>query len=469
MAAILNGIMKTYLRKRFKRIEAMRNNSIELQNQLLSHLIRKAAKTEWGSQYGYRSIGNEEEFKIRVPLQDYESHQPYIQRMMDGESDLLWPGKTKLFAKSSGTTSNRSKFIPVTKESLRQCLVPSGWDALSIYYDQRPDAQLFCSPSQETALLPEWEEKIKAIARECIYENITMMSGVPTWNIILFKKILDLTGMDNIHDVWPQLSLYLHGGVSFDPYKNQFSDYLPKHMDYLEVYNASEGYFGVQDILGRDDMLLMTDNGIYYEFIQTSDLDQKNPTSLSLKDVELDVNYAVVISSSTGLWRYVIGDTVQFSSVMPYRIRITGRTKQFINVFGEEVIVSNTDRAIAEAAAQCYASIIDYTVAPIQLNIHQKGGHHWLIEFEHAPNDMNTFTKCLDKKLQDYNADYAAKRYKSMALACPVIDVLPRGTFKNWLKSKGKLGAQHKVPRLSNSREFIDDILKLREKSTLYV
>lgn len=509
MAAILNGIMKTYLRKRFKRIEAMRTNSIELQNQLLSQLLRKASRTEWGRRYGYKSIANETEFKREVPLQDYETHQPYIQRMLDGESDLLWPGKTKLFAKSSGTTSNQNKYIPVTKESLRQCLVPSGWDALSIYYDQRPDAQLFseksliyggslheyknnrsvkfgdvsaimidhipkvakpfCSPSQDTALLPEWEEKITAIARECIYENITMMSGVPTWNIVLFKKILDLTGMEHIHEIWPHLSLYLHGGVCFDPYRKQFSDYLPNDMDYLEVYNASEGYFGVQDVLGREDMLLMTDNGIYYEFVQSKDLDQKNPRSLSLKDVELGVNYAIVISSSTGLWRYVIGDTIEFSSIAPYRIRITGRTKQFINVFGEEVMVSNTDKAITEAAVHCDAAISDYTVAPIHLNLRQKGGHHWLIEFDQAPNDMNAFNRCLDKKLQEFNADYAAKRYKSMVLTGPLIEVLPQGTFTNWLKSRGKLGAQHKVPRLCNSREFVDDILRHKEESALYV
>lgn len=509
MAAILNGIMKTYLRKRFNRIEGIRRNSIEIQRRTLAQLIRKAAKTEWGRKYGFKSITNELEYSQVVPLQDYESHYPYIQRMLNGESDLLWPGKTKLFAKSSGTTSNRNKFIPVTKESLRQCLVPSGWDALSIYYEQRPEAQLFsersliyggslhtyknspdvkcgdvsaimidhipkvakpfCSPKQETALLPEWEEKINAIARECIYENISMMSGVPTWNIVLFKKILDLTGMDHMHEVWPDLSLYLHGGVSFDPYRKQFAEYLPHHMDYLEVYNASEGYFGIQDIVGRDDMLLLTDNGIYYEFIEAKDIDQETPVSVSLKDVETGINYAIVITSSAGLWRYVIGDTIEFSSVEPFRIRVTGRTKQFINVFGEEVMVSNTDKAITEAATQCRASIRDYTVAPIHLDRHQKGGHHWLIEFDTVPKNMDAFNRCLDKELQLVNADYAAKRYKSLALTQPVIDVLPQGTFTKWLKSRGKLGAQHKVPRLSNSREFVDDILEQRTEVALYV
>ena len=509
MAAILNGIMKTYLRKRFNRIEAIRTNAVQLQDQLLCQLLSKASKTEWGKTFNYKSITNESDFKQEVPLQDYETHQPYIQRMMNGEADLLWPGQTSLFAKSSGTTSNRNKFIPVTKETLRQCLVPSGWDALSIYYNQRPQAQLFssksliyggslnqykknttvkygdvsaimidhipkvakpfCSPSQAVALLPDWEDKISAMARECLYENITMMSGVPTWNIVLFKTILDLTGMDHMHEVWPQLSLYLHGGVNFDPYRKQFADYLPKHMDYLEVYNASEGYFGIQDVLGRDDMLLMTNNGIYYEFIPTSELNVKEPQCISLKEVECHINYAIVISSSTGLWRYVVGDTVEFSSVNPYRIRVTGRTKQCINVFGEEVMVSNTDKAIAVAASQCQATISNYTVAPIPLTIHQKGAHQWLIEFEKAPTDINRFVQCLDTKLKELNADYAAKRYKGMALKRPVIEILPQGTFNRWLKSKGKLGAQHKVPRLSNNREFVEDILKLKDQTALYV
>lgn len=509
MATILNGIMKTYLRKRFNRIESMRTNAVQLQQQLLGQLLSKASKTEWGRTFNYKSITNASDFRQEVPLQDYETHQPYIQRMMDGEADVLWPGHVKLFAKSSGTTSNRNKFIPVTKETLRQCLVPSGWDALSIYYNQRPQAQLFseksliyggslysyhknpsarygdvsaimidhipkvakpfCSPSQSIALLPDWEEKINLMARECLYENITMMSGVPTWNIVLFKKILDLTGRDNMHEVWPQLSLYLHGGVSFDPYRKQFADYLPGHMDYLEVYNASEGYFSIQDILGRDDMLLMTNNGIYYEFIPASEINQQDPPCVGLQDVECGVNYAIVVSSSAGLWRYVIGDTIEFSSINPFRIRVTGRTKQCINVFGEEVMISNANKAIAGAASSCHVAISNYTVAPIFLDMHQKGAHQWLIEFENTPTDMNHFINCLDTNLQKINADYEAKRYKGIALSSPVIEVLPKGTFNRWLKSKGKLGAQHKVPRLSNNRAFVEEILLIKDQTPLYV
>ena len=509
MAAILNGIMKTYLRRRFKRIEMMRQNSIQLQDQILQQLIKKAEKTSWGHLYQYESIINRSDFIKRIPLQDYESIQPYIQKMMLGHSDILWPGYTKWFAKSSGTTSNQSKYIPVSKEKLRQCLVPSGWDALSIYYEQRPEAQLFsersliyggslykydanpsvkygdvsaimidhipkvakpfCSPSQEVALMPDWEQKIVRIAKECMFENISMMTGVPTWNIVLFKALLDVTGADHIHDIWPELSLYLHGGVSFEPYRSQFEEYLPKHMDYLEVYNASEGYFGVQDVIGRDDMLLMTNNGVYYEFIPVSELDNTEPVSLSLEEVEIGINYAIVISSCSGLWRYLVGDTITFSSIQPFRIRITGRTKQFLNAFGEELMVSNTDTAIARAAEECNARIADYTVAPILLTRDQKGAHQWLIEFEKMPPDVTSFQSVLDRHLKIVNEDYAAKRYKNMALDIPKIDILPKGTFNNWLKDKEKLGGQNKIPRLSNQRNIVEEILSLTQLEQSYV
>jgi len=509
MAAILNGIMKTYLRRRFKRIESMRHNSVQLQKELLQKLINKAEQTEWGQSYHYKSITNRSDFIQAVPLQDYESLQPFIHQMMMGKADVLWPGSTKWFAKSSGTTSNQSKFIPVSKEKLRQCLVPSGWDALSIYYEQRPEAQLFseksliyggslyefpsnpsvkfgdvsaimidhipkvakpfCSPSQEVALMPDWEHKIERIINECLYENITMMSGVPTWNIVLFKALLEVTGVDHIHDIWPDLSLYLHGGVSFDPYRSQFEEFLPHHMDYLEVYNASEGYFGVQDVIGRDDMLLMTNNGMYYEFIPVSEMSSNSPTSVSLEDVEIGINYAIVVSSCSGLWRYVIGDTIEFSTTQPYRIRVTGRTRQFLNTFGEELMVSNTDKAIALAAEQCQASIADYTVAPINLTSDQKGAHHWLIEFEKVPTDMSSFRFILDSNLKKVNEDYAAKRYKDLAMTLPQIDVLPNGTFNKWLKDKEKLGGQHKVPRLSSNRLIVDELLQMAHLQQSYV
>lgn len=501
--------MKTYLRRRFKRIESMRHHSVQLQSQLLQQLIKKAENTEWGQMHAYKSITNRSDFTNRIPIQNYESIQPFIEQMMLGKSDVLWPGFTKWFAKSSGTTSNQSKYIPVSKEKLRQCLVPSGWDALSIYYEQRPEAQLFseksliyggslyefeenpsvkygdvsaimidhipkvakpfCSPSQAVALLPDWENKIEQMVNECLYENITMMSGVPTWNIVLFKALLESTGVDHIHEIWPDLSLYLHGGVNFDPYRSQFDEYLPNNMDYLEVYNASEGYFGVQDIIGRDDMLLMTNNGVYYEFIPVSELDNDSPLSLSLQEVELGVNYAIVISSCSGLWRYMVGDTIEFSCVEPFRIRVTGRTKQFLNAFGEELMVSNTDKAIAMTADECDARISDYTVAPIQLTREQKGGHHWVIEFEKLPNDTNQFRVKLDHNLKQVNEDYAAKRFKNMALDLPKIDILPLGTFNTWLKDKEKLGGQHKVPRLSNKRDIVEELLEMIEVQQNYV
>lgn len=509
MAAILNGIMKTYLRRRFKRIESMRHNSVQLQAQLLQQLIKKAENTDWGRYFRYKAITNRFDFIQMVPLQNYESLQPYIHQMMLGKSDVLWPGLTKWFAKSSGTTSNQSKYIPVSKEKLRQCLVPSGWDALSIYYEQRPEAQLFseksliyggslyefeknpsvkygdvsaimidhipkvakpfCSPSQAVALLSDWENKIDRIVNECLYENITMMSGIPTWNIVLFKALLESTRVDHIHEIWPDLSLYLHGGVNFDPYRSQFQEYLPNNMDYLEVYNASEGYFGVQDSIGRDDMLLMTNNGVYYEFIPLSEVDNESPQSLSLEEVEVGFHYAIVISSCSGLWRYMVGDTIEFSSIEPFRIRVTGRTKQFLNTFGEELMVSNTDKAIAMTADECHSKIADYTVAPIHMTREQKGGHHWLIEFEKKPSDIKRFKQTLDHNLKQVNEDYAAKRYKNMALVLPQIDVLPIGTFNKWLKDKEKLGGQHKVPRLSNKREIIEELLKMVEAQQTYV
>jgi len=509
MAALLNGIMRTYLRRRFKRIESMRHDSIQLQQQVLQQLIRNAKDTEWGQRYCYEFIRHKSDFVNVVPLQNYESLQPYISKMMLGKTDVLWPGFTKWFAKSSGTTSNQSKFIPVTKEKLRQCLVPSGWDALSIYYEQRPEAQLFseksliyggslyefeanpsvkygdvsaimidhipkvakpfCSPSQTIALLADWEDKIEKIVNECLYENITMMSGVPTWNIVLFKALLECTGVDHVHEIWPDLSLYLHGGVNFDPYRSQFEDYLPNDMDYLEVYNASEGYFGIQDVIGRDDMLLMCNNGVYYEFIPVSELDNETPASLSLEEVELGTQYAIVISSCSGLWRYMVGDTIEFSCIEPFRIRVTGRTKQFLNAFGEELMVSNTDKAIALTAKECNATIADYTVAPIHLTRQQKGGHHWLIEFEQKPSDINRFRQRLDHNLKQVNEDYAAKRFKNMALVLPKIDILPSGSFNRWLKDKEKLGGQHKVPRLSNNREILEELVKMFEVQKSYV
>ncbi len=509
MAAILNGIMKAYLRNRFKRIESIRNNSVQLQEAILQRLLRQARKTTFGRAHGFDSITNRADFVNQIAIQEYEAFVPNITAAMNGTPDMLWPGQTKWFAKSSGTTSNQSKFLPISKEMLRKNLVPSGWDALCVYYQERPDAQLFaeksliyggslydydqtsqtkfgdvsaimidhipkvakpfCVPEQAIALEADWEKKLMLMSNAIVEENITMMSGVPTWNVVLFNHLLDLTGKEHIHELWPQLQLYLHGGVSFDPYRKQFKEFLPNQMDYLEVYNASEGYFGLQDQLGREDMLLLTDNGVYFEFLPFGELKSHQPKTVSLEDIQIGECYAIVISTCAGLWRYLVGDTIEFTSIEPYRFRITGRTNQHINVFGEELMISNVEKAIAEASQYTNASVCEYTVAPIFLNRYHKGGHEWVIEFYQKPDSLHTFTTQLDKSLQQLNHDYAAKRYKGMALQAPVVRPVQRGSFHGWMKSKGKLGGQHKVPRLSNERNFMDEFLRYVADTFAYV
>jgi len=509
MAAFLNGIMKAYLRKRFKRIETIRHQSVQLQEAMLQGLLLKGRKTSFGKTHQFDTIGSRSDFVHQVPIQEYEAFVPHVQKMMKGQADELWPGVVKWYAKSSGTTSNQSKFLPISKEMLRKNLVPSGWDALSVYYQERPDAQLFsdksliyggslyscndttqcmygdvsaimidhipkvakpfCVPEQEIALEVDWEKKISLMARHTIHENVAMMSGVPTWNVVLFNYLLETTGCEHIHDIWPNLALYVHGGVNFEPYREQFNEFLPNGMDYLEVYNASEGYFGLRDQIGRDDMLLLTDNGVYYEFLPLGELSSSSPNALSLEEVELEESYAIVVSTYAGLWRYMIGDTIQFTSKSPYRFRICGRIKQHINVFGEELMISNAESALTNACLQTNASVCEFTVAPIFLNKQEKGGHEWLIEFQKEPATLATFSRQLDEQLQLVNHDYAAKRYKNLALQAPIVTAIPKGSFHLWMKSKGKLGGQHKVPRLSSNRNLIEEIMRYIVESNAYV
>lgn len=506
--SLINLIVKNYLKWRYSRIEAMRAKPIELQAKLFQQLLNHGVHTKWGMKHDFNKIKNTEDFRKAMPLQVYEDVQPYIQRMMHGEESVLWPGKTRWFAKSSGTSSNQSKFIPVTKQKLRQAHVTSGWDALSIYYHHNPGAKMFSerslliagsiesykhhpesrfgdvsaimvhhmpwigrpfySPNYKTLLQADWELKIEDIVENCIDHNVTAIIGVPTWVVSIFNAILDKTGKANMHEVWPELQIYMHGGVGFDPYRDMFQRYLPKPMDYLEGYNASEGYFAMQDDLNEPGLLLLTDNGVYYEFLPLEELDKEDPQTIDLKDVELDTCYAMVISTVSGLWRYMPGDTVCFISIDPYRIKVTGRTSQFINAFGEELIVSNTDKAISLAAHQHKATVNEYTVAPIYMNDREKGGHEWLIEFGEEPKSMIDFRRTLDKCLQDLNTDYEAKRHKSIALDLPCINKLPKGTFFNWMKHNGKLGAQHKIPRLSNDRKIVSQILSFTNESKIY-
>jgi hypothetical protein len=468
----------------------------------MNKLIQTAQSTEFGKKHSFRIIRSYEQFKKQIPISDYEGLKPYIQRMMHGEKDILWTGRVKWFSKSSGTTSDKSKFIPVSKENLFGNHIKGSWDTLANMYHHTPDLPLFkCKslvmggslekfepypntrigdisaimihhmpgigrpfylPSFEVALMSDWEKKIELTAREVLEEkNLVMFGGVPTWNLVLFRKILEYTGASNLLEVWPNLKAYIHGGVGFEPYRQQFKQLIPSDdFIYMEVYNASEGYFAVSHHPGDSDLLLLIDNGIFYEFIPMSDYTMGNMDSaVPLTGVKKDINYAMVISSNSGLWRYVPGDTVRFTSLDPYKIKIVGRTQQFINAFGEEVVVANTDQALAMTCKDHQVVVKDYTVAPIYIGIMGQGGHQWLIEFEKSPKNPEAFAVDLDTNLQKLNSDYEAKRSNNLALYPLQVQSVPSGTFFNWMKSKGKLGGQNKVPRLSNHRKVVEDIL----------
>ncbi|GAB1463156.1 GH3 auxin-responsive promoter family protein [Pedobacter sp.] len=475
---------------------------LDVQDEWLHTLIASAENTEWGKLYDYRSILTVQQFKERVPIQNYDTLKPYIERMLQGEQNVLWPSEIKWFAKSSGTTSDRSKFIPVSEEALEECHFKGGKDMLSIYCNNRPNSQMFTgkglvlggshqinqlcedihygdlsavliknlpvwaeyyrTPDMSIALMDNYEEKIDRMAEATIKENVTNISGVPTWTIVLAKKVMEITGTKNLLEVWPNLEAYFHGAVNFTPYRQQFKELIPsEEMYYLETYNASEGFFGIQDQSYSDELLLMLDYGIYYEFLPLEHLEDKNPKTLTLDQVELHKNYAIIISTNAGLWRYLIGDTVHFTSLSPFRVKITGRTKHFINAFGEEVIIDNAENALTKACALTNAKIKDYTACPIYFSGEEAGGHEWIIEFEEQPTDFEKFIDVMDDTLREVNSDYDAKRFKDMALRRPKVHNAPKDTFYNWLKQKGKLGGQHKVPRLANNREYVDDILKL--------
>lgn len=498
---ILSPAISRLARLRYNRIERFMDNPIKMQERVFQDLIGQAQYTEFGKKYHFDQLFNIEDYKKQVPVQDYESLKPYIQRIMEGEQYLLWNTSIRWFAKSSGTTSDKSKFIPVSKESLKDCHYRAGRDVLTLYYHNFPESDLLTgktlviggshqvsqlnelvsygdlsavmlqnmpfyghlvrTPNLEVALMDEWEKKIDRIARDTIHENVTSIAGVPTWTIILIKYILDLTGKKHLKEIWPELELYIHGGVSFTPYKEQFKKLLPDPlMRYLETYNASEGFFAAQDnILSNEGLLLFINHGIFYEFMPVEECGKDDPQTLQLHEVETGKDYAMVISTNGGLWRYSLGDTIQFTTLNPFRIIVTGRTKFFINAFGEEVVVENADRAIAEACHQTQATINDYTAGPVYFSENNNGAHEWLVEFEKEPDDLEKFIGILDKTLQAINSDYEAKRYKDMALHRPVIRVVPAGTFNDWLKYKDKLGGQHKVPRLSNDRKYIEEIL----------
>src|SRR5688572_29457884 len=484
---------------RLWRIDAWKNHPEDSQREVLQDLVTSAQYTEFGKKYNFSQLFSIKSFKKAVPIHEYDNMKPYIQRIMDGEQNVLWNTPIYWFAKSSGTTSDKSKFIPVSEESLQDCHYKAAKDVLTLYYTFNPDSDLLTgkglviggshtihqvndevhygdlsavllqntpfygtwlkTPELSIALMEEWEEKIERLAETTLKENITSISGVPTWTLVLFKRILEITGKKNMAEVWPNLELYIHGGVSFTPYKEQFRKLIGKDIHYLEMYNASEGFFAASEIPGENGMLLFLDHGIFMEFMPVGEYGKSQPQTIGLQDVETHKNYALIISTTGGLWRYMLGDTIQFTSIKPFKIKVSGRLKHYINAFGEEVIVDNTDKAIAIASEKTGAVVADYTAAPVYFSDASNGAHEWLIEFEKDPPSLDEFTKELDSALKSINSDYEAKRYKDIALSLPVVHAIKKGTFTEWLRRKGKLGGQHKVPRLSNERNTLEEIL----------
>lgn len=499
---IFNTVISNSIRKQYSRVEYFNTYPAETQFDLLKNLLHNASGTEWGNKYNYLDIKDYSTYRQKVPIQDYESLAPYINRMRRGEQNILWPSIIKWFAKSSGTTNDKSKFIPVSQESLKKCHFDCGKALLAIYCTLYPDTKIFNgkslgmggslhayedfkdsyygdlsavlmknlplwvemirTPPLEIALMDKWEEKIEKLATITSQQNVTNIAGVPSWTLLLLKRILEITGKTSILEVWPDFEVFFHGGVNFNPYKEQYAKILNStSVNYLETYNASEGFFGIQDQKNSKEMLLLLDYGVFYEFVPTIEIGTDNPSALSIDEVEKGVNYALVISTNAGLWRYMIGDTIRFTSLKPYRFEITGRTKNFINAFGEEMIIDNAERALTCACQKTNAIIKEYTAAPIYFTDTECGSHEWLIEFEKSPENIDVFTDTLDSALKRLNSDYEAKRYNDMALRKPIVRILQTNTFYNWMKSHGKLGGQHKVPRLSNDRKLVDEILNM--------
>lgn len=499
---IINSVASWILKKRIHQIELFLKYPNEVQEELLLNLIRTAEKTFIGEQSGFDSIRSYQTFTERVPISTYEDLEPLIEQTRKGEQNIFWPTSIKWFAKSSGTTNAKSKFIPVSSEALENCHYKATKDLLSLYLNNNEDSQLFTgkslrlggskqlyadnntffgdlsailienmpmwaefssTPSNKVSLMNDWETKLGAIVNETRYENVTSLAGVPSWMMVLLNKVLEETGKESLLEVWPNAEVYFHGGVSFDPYREQYKKIFPNSsFQYYEIYNASEGFFAIQDLNNSNDLLLMLDYGIFYEFIPMDAYGTPEQKAIRLSEVELHKNYAIVITTNSGLWRYQIGDTVRFTSLNPYRIRVTGRTKHHINVFGEELIIENSDNAIAKACQVTNTEVIDYTVAPVFMQGKEKGAHEWIIEFRRNPEDINLFNKVLDETLQTLNSDYEAKRYNNMTLNAPVVNVARPNLFYDWLKEQDKLGGQNKIPRLSNQRNYVEQLKSMQ-------
>lgn len=503
---ILTKTLSLFFQGRLKEIDLYAENADQIQHKQLKGLLSTARNTEWGNKYDYKSITSYSTFKERVPLQTYEEIKPFVNRMINGEKNILWPSVVKWYAQSSGTTNDRSKFLPVTKEILNDCHYKGGFDSVALYLRNNPQSRFFTGkglilggshspsplnqeahcgdlsavllqnlnplinsirvPSKKIILMDEWESKIKAIVENSYNKNVNNLSGIPSWMLVLIKAVLAKTGKEYLTEVWPDLEVFFHGGVSFEPYREQYKSLIPTDkMHYVETYNASEGFFGIQSELSDSSMLLMIDYGVFYEFIPVNELDNENPTTLPLEEVEAGKNYAMVITTSGGLWRYLIGDTIRFTSLRPYKFVISGRTKHYINAFGEELMIDNADKALSQTCKEANAVVKEYTVAPLFILDRAKGRHQWFIEFEKEPAiSIAEFASRLDKHLKELNSDYDAKRYKEISLMEPEIILAKQDVFYHWLKEKGKLGGQHKIPRLNNDRTHIEELLAINQK-----
>ena len=502
----ITDLIRWRLKSRIASIEKMKDEPHISQKRVLKNLLAHAENTVYGKKYRISKEMSYEKYQESMPIVNYETLTPWIERTMKGEQNLLWDGPIQWFAKSSGTTNSKSKFIPVSHESLDDCHLSIGKDLLAIYTHQCPQSQLFdglslrlggsskinghhnisyygdlsaimiqnlpfwaewrSTPSNDIALLEDWEEKVEKISHQVINQNVTSLFGVPSWMLVLIRHVLSINGNDSISSIWPNLELFCHGGVSFTPYSESFKKLLPDNCMFLETYNASEGFFAIQDRIGEPGMLLMLDHGVYYEFIPLIDFNGRTSKAINIEKVKTEIEYAVIISTNGGLWRYILGDTIRFISLNPYRIEVTGRTRHFINSFGEELVIENADRALMTACKKTNSEILDYTAAPLFMEGKENGAHQWLIEFAIEPDNYQDFATALDNELKNINSDYEAKRHKNMILRLPIIIKAEPNTFHKWLKFKGKLGGQNKVPRLSNDRQLIEEILKFKLSKT---
>lgn len=497
---LVNKVMELLMRSRMRQIENFIKNPIETQESILFNNLSKARNTEYGELYGFKEISSYEEFKTHVPLVRYEDFEPFIEKARKGQPDVTWKGKIKWFAKSSGTTNAKSKFIPISEESLEDCHYAAGKMMFAIYLNNHPDTEIFKNknlrlggsseiyqkydtlfgdlsailidnlpfyaelrnaPNKQISLMSEWETKMKAISNAVIAEDIGCLTGVPSWMLVLLNHVLEITGKEKLDEVWPMLEVFFHGGISFKPYEENYRNLTHKKLNFYELYNASEGFFGIQDRSDSKEMLLLLDNGIFYEFIPMEEFESDNPRVVQLQDVEVGKNYAIVITTNGGLWRYIIGDTVKFTSKDPFRIVISGRTKHFINAFGEELIIENAEEGLKRACQKTGAIVKEFTAGPIYMEGNSKGAHEWIVEFEKMPENLEEFARILDETLQELNSDYEAKRYKNITLNPLKLNVAKPDLFFNWMKSRGKLGGQNKVPRLANSREFLEPLLEM--------